>query len=86
MKKPSNFNKITHLPATPPDTAQTPPIEARESQHESNKIHQSTNQQAGFTGELTIRIPKTLHKELSAQAAEEGITLPEYILYMLSQV
>jgi len=36
-------------------------------------------------GRFTLRIPKTLHHELEALAKEEGISLNQYIIYVLTQ-
>jgi len=38
-----------------------------------------------FSGEIRIRMPKSLHKELSNQAKEEGTSLNQYIIYKLSK-
>ncbi|WP_422445540.1 type II toxin-antitoxin system HicB family antitoxin [Thermoanaerobacterium sp. DL9XJH110] len=38
-----------------------------------------------YSGKLTIRIPKRLHKELAEIAQEEGISLNQLILYALSK-
>lgn len=38
-----------------------------------------------YSGKLTIRIPKRLHKELTDIAQEEGISLNQLILYALSK-
>ena len=37
-----------------------------------------------FSGKFIVRIPKTLHRELSQKAEEEGVSLNQYALYKLS--
>ena len=38
-----------------------------------------------FSGKFMVRIPKTLHYKLSAEAKEEGVSLNQYALYKLSR-
>jgi len=38
----------------------------------------------GFSGKFTLRLPKTLHKELTIQAEEEKVSLNQYILYLIT--
>ncbi|MDY5510092.1 MAG: toxin-antitoxin system HicB family antitoxin [Dysosmobacter sp.] len=38
-----------------------------------------------FSGKLNIRIPKSLHKRLSLEAKEDGVSLNQYIVYKLSR-
>jgi len=38
-----------------------------------------------YSGYLTIRIPKTLHQELSTCAQIEGLSLNQYMVYSLSR-
>lgn len=38
-----------------------------------------------YSGKFNVRVPKTLHKQLSLMAAEEGISLNQYVLYKLSR-
>ncbi len=38
-----------------------------------------------FKGRITVRVPKTMHKELIAEADEEGISLNQYLIYILSK-
>lgn len=45
---------------------------------EPRKLHE-------FSGQLRIRIPKSLHEELSRAAEHEGVSLNTYIVSMLSE-
>ena len=38
-----------------------------------------------YSGQFRIRMPKSLHKHLVERAREEGISLNQYCIYMLSQ-
>ncbi|MGI6144099.1 MAG: toxin-antitoxin system HicB family antitoxin [bacterium] len=38
-----------------------------------------------YSGKFTLRIPKTLHRELAIRAEEEGVSLNQYILYLISK-
>ena len=38
-----------------------------------------------FSGKFVIRIPKSLHKKLSFEAQNEGVSLNQYALYKLSK-
>ena len=35
---------------------------------------------------LTLELPESLHRQLSAQAEQEGISLKEYLLYALAHL
>ncbi len=37
-----------------------------------------------FSGKISLRIPKTLHKTLAFNAKKEGISLNQYMIYKLS--
>lgn len=38
-----------------------------------------------FSGKFVVRIPKTLHYQLSIEAEKEGVSLNQYALYKLSK-
>lgn len=38
-----------------------------------------------YSGKFTLRLPKTLHKELTLQADDEGVSLNQYILYLMTK-
>lgn len=41
--------------------------------------------ESDYSGKFTLRLPKTLHRELVLQAEDEGISLNQYILYLVSR-
>ena len=40
---------------------------------------------AEFSGQLRLRMPKSLHKHLAELSREEGISMNQYCIYVLSQ-
>ncbi|MBL1257497.1 type II toxin-antitoxin system HicB family antitoxin [Methylocystis sp. Sn-Cys] len=38
-----------------------------------------------YSGKLLVRMPKTLHRSLALSAAEEGVSLNQYVVYKLAQ-
>ena len=38
-----------------------------------------------YSGKISLRVPKTLHKDLARGAKSEGISLNQYILYKLAK-
>ena len=38
-----------------------------------------------FSGKISLRLPRTLHRDLAQGAKEEGISLNQYILYKLAR-
>ena len=38
-----------------------------------------------YSGKISIRVPKTLHRDLAQDAKEEGISLNQFILYKLAR-
>lgn len=39
----------------------------------------------GYSGKLVLRLPKSLHRRLKEEAAAEGCSLNQYLVYKLSQ-
>ena len=39
----------------------------------------------GYSGRILLRTPKSLHQSLVEKAKEEGVSLNQFILYLLSQ-
>jgi len=38
-----------------------------------------------YSGKISLRLPRTLHRDLSTEAKQEGISLNQFILYKLSK-
>ena len=43
------------------------------------------SEQTSYSGQFKLRLPKTLHKLLAEQAREEGISMNQYCVYLLSK-
>lgn len=37
-----------------------------------------------YSGKISLRLPKSLHKDLASYAKQEGVSLNQYLLYKLS--
>lgn len=51
----------------------------------SINISEPNSQQDKYSGRITLRTPKSLHKNLVEQAEKEGISLNQYLIYLLSK-
>jgi len=45
----------------------------------------SHDKEKDYSGRISLRIPKSLHKKISSQADEEGVSDNQYLLYIISQ-
>ena len=43
------------------------------------------SEQQSYSGQFKLRLPKTLHRTLAEQAREEGISMNQYCIYLLSK-
>lgn len=67
--------------ATPEDLAA---IAAAENE-EGVPLEQFMEELEGYSGRLVLRIPRSLHRQLKQQAAAEGVSLNQYMLYKLAR-
>ena len=42
-------------------------------------------EQTSYSGQFKLRLPKTLHRMLAEKAKEEGISMNQYCIYLLSK-
>lgn len=47
-------------------------------------IHEPSGEGKTYSGQFKLRLPKSLHKELALQAEQEGISMNQYCVYLLS--
>ena len=40
---------------------------------------------AGYSGQFKLRIPKSLHRRLAEHSKEEGVSMNQYCVYLLSK-
>lgn len=52
---------------------------------EDGIIINEPSKETDFSGQFKLRIPKSLHKSLADQAKNEGISMNQYCLYLLTQ-
>lgn len=52
---------------------------------EENRPIPKPSSETGYSGKILVRTPKTLHQALMTQAKEEGVSLNQLILYLLSR-
>ena len=43
------------------------------------------SEQLSYSGQFKLRLPKSLHKSLAEHAREEGISMNQYCIYLLSK-
>ncbi len=51
---------------------------------EDNIMIPEPNNLSNYSGQFKLRIPKVLHKTLAERSKEEGISMNQYCLYLLS--
>ena len=51
---------------------------------DGNKIPEPVQKE--YSGQFKLRIPKSLHKTLALHAKEEGMSMNQYCLYLLSRI
>lgn len=47
--------------------------------------HDKLIKELDYSGKISLRVPKSLHKDLVANAKDEGISLNQFILYKLAK-
>lgn len=52
---------------------------------EDNIEIREPSEQASYSGQFKLRLPKTLHRTLAEQARAEGISMNQYCIYLLSK-
>lgn len=52
---------------------------------EENLEIREPSEQSSYSGQFKLRLPKTLHRMLAEQAREEGISMNQYCIYLLSK-
>ena len=69
------------------DLAAIKRIEQAEDEAEGITIRQMdlVRVQREYSGKISLRLPKTLHKNLAQEAESEGISLNQFILYKLAR-
>lgn len=80
------FAEIDAAEAEIPTTEDIAAFEAAEAESEEEAVTlEEYKSQKEYSGNLTIRIPKELHKALAQSAKENGVSLNQYALYKLAK-
>lgn len=84
MNKIEFENKLKNIPEITPDEFDTEMIQNINTR---NAIDSSTVpiEEIEYSGKISLRVPKTLHKDLVQNAKQERISLNQYILYKLAK-
>ena len=80
------FAEIDAAEAEIPTAEDIAAFEAAEAESEEEAVTlEEYKSQKEYSGNLTIRIPKELHKALAQSAKENGVSLNQYALYKLAK-
>ncbi|MBR1497156.1 MAG: toxin-antitoxin system HicB family antitoxin [Oscillospiraceae bacterium] len=79
--------KLSALPAMEPDRIDRGMMAQAERINDGSKVDFEEYRQAleGASGRLVLRLPRSLHRELKKEAAAEGVSLNQYLVYTLSR-
>lgn len=81
-----NFEaKLDSLPVAEPDVDDIEAMKAIDRTESGGVELEDFKAALEYSGKLSLRIPKSLHKELIEQAKREGVSLNQYALYKLSR-
>ena len=79
--------KLASLPTEEPDAIDLAMLKDAEAINDGTLVSLEDYKRSleGYSGRLVLRIPRSLHRDLKAQAAAEGVSLNQYMLYKLSR-
>lgn len=78
--------KLTIIPEEEPDAMDRAMIaQAQAVDDDSAAPLEEVKSALEYSGKLNIRIPKTLHCQLSREAKMDGVSLNQYIIYKLAR-
>lgn len=79
--------KLKGLPVEAPDEIDRAMLAEAEAMDDGSSVSLEEFRKSleEYSGKLVLRIPRTLHKHLKEEAAIEGVSLNQYMLYKLSR-
>ena len=78
--------KLANIPEVEPDDVDRAMLaQAEIDDHEPAIPLEEVKSAYEFSGKLNIRIPKSLHCQLSQEARRDGVSLNQYIIYKLAR-
>ena len=86
MNKSEFERKLGNIPEVTADERDAEAIKRIiERNDEVTAKHGKMMNEFGYSGKISLRVPKSLHKALAEGAKEEGISLNQFILYKLAK-
>ena len=86
MNKSEFERKLGGIPEIPMDEHDAKAIKRIAERKDDITIkHNQLMDEIGYSGKISLRVPKSLHKELVESAKKEGISLNQFILYKLAK-
>lgn len=79
--------KLAALPEEEPDEIDKAMMEEARAVNDGSMVSldELKKELEEYSGKLVIRIPRSLHKSLKEEAAAEGVSLNQYMLYKLAR-
>lgn len=86
MNKAEFEAKLSNIPIVAPDEYDKESMK-RISKNKDNETvtHELLTAEIEYSGNISLRLPKSLHKDLVCHAKQEGVSLNQYLLYKLSR-
>ena len=86
MDKSEFQKKLNSIPEDNPDELDNDMLKRiKEEKDKSTITLEQLEIDVSYNGKLSLRVPKSLHKELVEKAKQEGVSLNQYALYKLSR-
>ncbi len=86
MNREAMFSRLAEIPEVEPDDFDRAMLAQAETDEDDSAIPLEDVKSAyEFSGRLNIRIPKSLHCQLSQDAKRDGVSLNQYIIYKLAR-
>lgn len=79
--------KLKTIPTTKPDELDLEMIRVAESENDGTTVALEDFKRSleDYSGKLVLRLPRSLHKQLTEAAKIEGVSLNQYMLYKLAR-
>ena len=80
--------RIAAIEAAEPEAPTEEDVEAirlAEAENDYVDLEEFKKDLEAYSGRIVLRIPRSLHRSLKANAAAEGVSLNQYMLYKLAQ-
>lgn len=85
MNKADFEAKLNSMPIAVPDEQDNEALSRISQSKDTDTIsHEQLTADIEYNGKISLRLPKSLHKDLVVNAKKEGVSLNQYLLYKLS--